>query len=275
MKPDKQIKAGAVELRQVMQINLKVIADSMIKQLMIKARKLNESKILDATKGLHPKGLRAYNSDLEATISVLASEALDQVRKEVPKAKKVKLSENEERLLFGEFENLPAKTRKRMLVENKALIGTQVDDLEKKLFFTFDSATRKKLGLTALEYELQESSGSYIAGNAVSSAASVKSARVVNDVRNAFFFDKETLDEIEAFEFVNPSPQVAVCVDLAGTIFSKSDPDHFRYTPPLHYNCRSYIRPIIKLKKSQKIEKLRPTKTAEKSIQFHESCCGE
>ena len=147
MKPDKQIKMGSVELRQVMQINLKFISDSMIKQLMVKARKLKDSKILDATKGLQPKGLRAYNSDLEATISVIASEALDQVRKEVPKAKKVKLSENEERLLFGEFENLPAKTRKRMEVENKALIGTQVDDLEKNLFFTFNLQESKVLSI--------------------------------------------------------------------------------------------------------------------------------
>lgn len=273
MRPDKQIKAGSEEVKQVMQLNLEFISQSIIDQIMVNARKLSRANMLNATKDIKPKGLVAYRQDLEATMAALSSVALDQVRKEVPAAKNVKLMENEERLLFGEFERLPAQTRKRITASNQKIIGTQVADLEKNLFFTFDSATRKNLGLSEIEFELNESSGAYVSGNSVNAAARVQSARTVNDVRNAFFFNDEVLSEIEAFQFMNESPNAAICVNLQNTIFAKDDPNHFRYTGPLHYNCDSWMRAILKLKKGQEIEKLQPTtKAAIESIQFSEGC---
>jgi NAD+--asparagine ADP-ribosyltransferase len=79
-------------------------------------------------------------------------------------------------------------------------------------------------------------------------------------------------EEIDAFEFVNGDPVSEVCQDLAGTVFDKDDPDLFRYTPPLHWNCKSYIRPILKGNLGNKtIEKLKPSsKKIEETIQFTE-----
>lgn len=282
MTVSKQIKDSTEEIRKMMQFNLSMIANSMVSQIMGKANALPESKRLDATKDISSKGINAYKSDLRAAIAAVSSIALDGARKEVPKASKVKLMENEERLLFGEFEKLPANIRKRINASNDKIIGTQISDLEKNLFFTFDSATRKKLGLSETEFELNESSGMYVSGNAVRGAASVSAANTVNEVRNAFFFEDEVLEQIEAFEFMNNTPQnrTAICEDLVGTIFAKNDPNHFRYTPPLHYNCRSWIRPILKLKKNQEITKLKPsTAKIEETIQFDESpktcSCGQ
>jgi hypothetical protein len=67
----------------------------------------------------------------------------------------------------------------------------------------------------------------------------------VNDTRTAFFFDEDTLDEIESFTFVNADPVSPICQDLAGTTFAKDDPDADRYFPPLHHNCKSYIVPNL------------------------------
>lgn len=269
MKANKQIKKAGDEIENVMQRNLASIADSIIKRLIKKAKSLPNSRMLDAVKGIKPSGLNIYKSDLKATMAVVASDALDYARNEIPKAKKVKLMENEERLLFGEFENLPPKIRKRIETSNQLLIGTQIADLEKAIFFQFNSSVVAEKDIKNIEYDVNEKAQSFIGGNSIKAGAAVTAANMVNEVRTAFFFSDEVLEEIEAFEFMNGDPVSAVCTDLAGTIFSKNDPDAFKYTPPLHYNCKSWIRPILKLKKGQEIKKLKPsTQKIEETIQF-------
>ena len=199
----------------------------------------------------------------------MSSDALDQARKDVPAAKNVKLMENEERLLFGEFENLPADIRRRINNSNQLLIDTQIADLEKAIFFQFNSSLSSDKPIKEIESDMSEKAESYITGNAIKAGASVVAANVVNEARNAFFFDKKTLEHIEAFQFMNGDPVSLICNDLAGLIFDKNDPNAFRYTPPLHYNCKSWIRPILRLKKGQEIQKFKPsTKKIEDTIQF-------
>ena len=266
---NKQIKKAKDEIQDIMQLNLANIAESMIGQIINNFNKLPNSKKLDATKKIKPKGQNTYKSDLQAVLAVISSLALDQARSEVPKAKNVKLMENEERLLFGEFEKLPSDIRKRILNANRLLIGTQIADLEKALFFQFGSSVSSEKNVKEIEADLNENAESYITGNSIGAGSSVVAANVVNEARNAFFFDNKTLEEIEAFQFMNGDPVSAICNDLAGLIFDKNDPNAFRYTPPLHYNCKSWIRPIIRLKKSQKIEKFEPsTKKIKDTIQF-------
>ena len=265
----KQIKNSKESIQEIMQLNLAIIAESMISQIIGKAKKLNPSQMLSATKDIKPKGIANYKSDLKATLAVVSSDALDQARKEVPKAKNVKLMEDEERLLFGEFEKLPADIRRRINNSNQLLIGTQIADLEKAIFFQFGSSVASEKSIKEIESDLNEKAETYITGNAIQAGSAVVAANVVNEARNAFFFDKKTLEEIEAFQFMNGDPVSLICNDLDGLIFDKNDPNAFRYTPPLHYNCKSWIRPILRLKKGQEIQKFKPsTKKIEDTIQF-------
>lgn len=269
MKANKQIKEGKEEIQKVMQSNLASIAGAMIAKIMKNAKNLKPSQIQNAIKDIKPMGLNAYKSDLKATLAVISSLAFDQVRKEVPSKSKVKLMENEERLLFGEFEKLPPNIRKRINTANQLLIGTQISDLEKAIFFQFNSSVGSEKSLREIEYDMTEKAESYIKSGTITAGSSVVAANIVNEARNAFFFNDEVLEEVEAFQFMNGDPVSEVCNDLAGTIFSKNDPDFFKYTPPLHYNCKSWIRPILKLNKNQKIEKLKPsTSKIEATIQF-------
>lgn len=269
MKPDKQIKKAKQEIQNLMQSNLAVIADSIIDQVMKKARKLPESQRLKAIKDIKPKNVNGYKSDLKAALAVVSSDALDQARLEVPSAKNVKLMENEDRLLFGEFEQLPPKIRKRINASNELLIGTQIADLEKAIFFQFNSSVIAEKDLRETEFDMKEKAEKYIEGNAVKAGAGVTASNMVNEARNAFFFEDETLEQIEAFQFVNEDPVSEICQDLDGIVFSKNDPNAFKYTPPLHYNCDSWIRPILKLKKGQEIKSFEPsTSKLKDSIQF-------
>lgn len=233
----KQIKKSSEEIKDIMQLNLAAIAESMIDQVIKNAKRLPKSQILNSTKDIQPKGVNAYKSDLKATLAVVSSMALDQARSEVPKAKNVKLMESEERLLFGEFEQLPTDIRKRINNANQLLIGTQIADLEKAIFFQFGSSVASDKGLREIEADMTEKAEGYIAGNAIQAGASVSSANTVNEARNAFFFDEKTLDEIEAFQFMNGDPVSLICQDLNGIIFSPKDENAFRFTPPLHFNA--------------------------------------
>jgi len=96
----------------------------------------------------------------------------------------------------------------------------------------------------------------------------------VNNVRTEFLFEADSLEQIEAFEFVNGDPVSEICQNLAGTIFFKDDPESFQFFPPLHFNCKSYVRPLIKVPRGKEIQKLQPsTQKARDSIQFAEHKC--
>lgn len=298
---NKQIKKSKEEIQSIMQMNLLDISESMIQQIIKNVKKLPRSKVLDSISNIKPMGVNRYKSDLEATLAVISSMAITQARKEVPKASKVKLMENEERLLFGEFERLPRGIRIRIKKTNKLLIGTHIADLQKAIFFEFKAQVvneglsgdfvpqlegdetpeeRKIIRETAIEElknKLREKGNEFIASSSISAGSSITSANTINEARNAFFFSDDVLKEIEAFQFMNATPVAAICVDLSrgggnGIIFSKNDPNAFKYTPPLHYNCESWIRPVLKLRKNQKIEKFEPTtKEIAATVQFSES----
>jgi len=276
----KQITKSKEAIQDVMQMNLALIAESIIAKVIGKAKRLTPSQMGNAIKDISPSGINAYKSDLKAALAVVSSDALDQARTEVPAAKSVKLMENEERLLFGEFENLPPKVRKRINDANQLLIGTQIADLEKTLFFQFNSSSSAEKPIKEIESDMNEKAEKYITGSSIQAGSGVIAATTVNDARNAFFFEPEVLEEIAAFQFMNEAPVSAICKDLAGAIFPTSDPNAFRFTPPLHYNCKSWIRPILKLSKNMNVERLKPsTREIEDTIQFTESmvscsCCS-
>ena len=265
----KEITKASEELQVVMMANLFLISENIIFQIMARKKRLNPSKYQDAIKKIKPKGINEYKNDLQAAIAAISSDSLDQVKSEIPSKRNIQLMENEERLLFGEFEKLPANIRNRIKASNDLLIGTQIADLEKAMFFQFGDSVYSEKPDKEIERDLKEKADKYIEGNAIKTGATLTATKTVNEVRNAFFFTKEVLEEIEAFEFMNSNPISAICRDLVGTIFSKNDPNHYRYTAPLHYNCKSWIRPMLKLKKNQKIEKLEPsTKEIKDSVQF-------
>lgn len=277
MKPNKQIKQSKKEIQEVMQINLAFIAESMIDQIMRKARKSTKSNILKSIKDIKPKGINAYKSDLKAALAVVSSDSLDQARLEVPKAKHIKLMENEASLLFGEFETLPTDLRNKINASNVLLINTQIADLEKAIYFQFTSSANADKPIKEIESDINDKAEKYITGNAIQAGSSVVAANTVNEARNAFFFDKDVLNEIAAFEFMNDVPVAQICKDLVGSIFPVDDPNAFAYTGPLHFNCDSWIRPILKLKKDQVPTRMIPSKEGVKSIQFTENmvcnCC--
>jgi hypothetical protein len=276
-KIQKDIQEATEIITEIMREGLENISDKVIQQIMKEYNKLTPSKKIDAIKAMTDTGVNEYKNTLLTAMSVIVVDAIDKARREVPKASKVKLSEtNDVFIRLGDFEELPLKVKKKLKSQIDILVATQKNDIDKSIALQFSSSIDTTEDASLLEYDLYEASNKYIKGPAIPAGASVVSARGINEGRNAFFFEDETLEEIDAFEFRNDSPVSPICQDLNGTVFSAKDPTWSRYSPPIHFNCKSYIVPILKGNLGKKeITRLQPSNSdLEKYIQFHDcKCC--
>lgn len=278
----KTIRESGEVLRELFEKSLAAIGDEMISQIMSRAKRLAPSEKLRALKEIAWTGELEYQRNVIDSLAEIALEAITDARKEVPSAKNVRLSEALDSMQLAQatsLEKLPKGLRDRILKNAQLLVGTQLADLQKTLFFQYTDSVDTTEDDSVLEDDLKQAAVEYITGSAVTSGSKLLSSKTVNEARNAFFFDDEVLQQIDAFEFVNGDPVTPVCQDLNGTVFAKDDPELFRYTPPLHWNCKSFIRPVLagNLKSAlsragqKKIQKLRPsTKKIEDTIQFSE-----
>lgn len=279
--PKKLITESALALKQVMQENLAIIAGNMIDQIINKASNLTDSQILNAIKDVSPVGIAEYKDKLLAALAIVGTDALDQVRREVPKKKNVRLSDGEdtkEILMLAEFDHLPPALQKKMRAYQQLLIDTQVADLEKAVYFQFTSSVESTGDLAVVKKDLLDTAEEYVTGTSVSAAAGINAANIVNSSRQLFFDDPAVSDEIESYTFTNGDPVSPICQDLAGTTFAKDDPEAQRYLPPLHPNCKSYIVANLKGTKAadKEIEDLAPSsKSLDKYVTLSEdACCG-
>ena len=277
----------------VMQSNLSFMADTIINKVVAKDSGLRDSEKLDAIKGIKASGLNAYKKDLLDVLTVIAYETLRLTKKEIPGVK-YELSENDiysvqfvesktvkklkGRPVKGKrietmWSKLPAKTRKRLKTQQELLIKTQLADLEKALYFQYTTSTAQEKAINQVKKDMQDAGENFIDGPSIRSGAPLTAHQVVNDARNAFFTDPDVDEQIEAYEFVNPytKDKTPICTELTGRIFAKDDPNFFKYTPPLHWNCRSMIMPILKGDlKGRKIQKFTVSRKNQKYIQFSE-----
>lgn len=240
--PRQLITSGKSDLKAVMQENLKAISQDLVKQIMTKVRKLPESQQLDAIKNLKFSGTAAYKQALLECLGSVAAKALSQARKEVPKAKSVKLSE---RLKLADFDDLPNDVKKKVQTQAGLLVDTQMADIEKAVYFSFTHSVDSTDSDSILESDLTEAADSFIEGSGVEAASGTVTALIVNQSRNAFFFDDDVSDQIDSFTFSGGAGCCPLCDDLVGTTFSKDDPNADRYYPPLHHNCSHYLTPNL------------------------------
>lgn len=259
-------------LQQVFKIELAAIGDEMIAQIMRRARK---KQSLAALKEIEWPGRLAYQAKILEAISTIAVAAIEGARKEIPKAKSVKLVEKIDSVKFASttnFDKLPNDLQQKLLKQAQLLVGTQLNDLEQSVMYQYTDSYDTTEDPSVLENDLNGAAMEYIDGQAIPAGANILAAKTVNEARSAFFFDSDVLEEIDAFQFTNGDPVTPICQDLAGTIFAKDDPELFRYTPPLHWNCKSYIEPILSGDLGGRaLSPLRPsTSELEDSIQFCE-----
>lgn len=279
-------------LREIFESGLTEIGMEMIRQIVARYRALPPAQRARAINdNIAWKGENAYRALVLDTMAEIAFDAIQGARKEVPGTGRIKLAEEIDAIKFEEetiFERLPITLQAKLRKRAELLVGTQLADLQKTIFFQYLNSYDTTEDTRILEADIKEAAAEYISGTAITSGADLTATSVVNTSRNAFFIDSEVAAQLDAFQFVNGDPVTPICSDLDGTVFAVDDPDLFKYTPPLHWNCKSYIVPIpAGHLGGREIEKLKPsTKALDDSIQFAEhlkhaharekscTCCG-
>ena len=269
-----QIIEGKNALKALMQEHLAGISDAMIEQIAGRADRLIDSKALDAIKDVATPGMVAYKQLLVTALAVISSDALTQVRKEVPKAKNVKLAGDGESIELAEFDDLPPALKKKVKAQADLIVSAQVGDLEKNVKFQYLNSVDSTDSIDLIKKDMSEAAEDYITGSAIESGAGKAAADMIASARQAFFDDPEVSEQVEALQFVNGDPVTEICTALDGRIFAKDDPEAFRYTPPLHWNCKSYVIPILNGNlRGREIESLKVAPSLEKQIKFSECGC--
>jgi hypothetical protein len=227
---------------------------------------------MDAIKGIEPRGIAAYRSALVEALGILALDGIATARRAVPAAKRVQLADP--------IDRLPTKLAEKVKARAALLVGKQIGDLKSVVAFAYAMNEDTTDSDDQILSDMRDSAVGWLDGTGLKAGADLTASTVINDARDAFFYDEEVLEEIEGFEFVNGDPVSPICQDLAGTVFGKDDPNAFRYTPPLHWNCKSYIQPILrgqlgdalKRAKQDDVVALKPSsKRLDAHVQFAES----
>lgn len=250
----KDFNEAKTQIRAVMQTELMRIYDGLKKNLRAGWEAAPAGSKVKVALNVEARGLEAYRSTLKELFAEQAMKALDGARKEVPKAKKVKLAESIQLAAprGGYYAALPPAIRKIVETQAALVAGSQLADLEKASFFQFTSSASSTDSIETIMNDLDEKikptleGGSTKAGMSLDVAAADALAHVAQQARLEFFFDEEVLEEIESFTFENEDPISEICQELDGTTFAPGDPDLSRYSPPLHHNCKSRLVPNLK-----------------------------
>lgn len=201
---------------------------------------------------LEPKTTK-YNAALKEIFAEIALRAYNDAKKETPKVKNIKLNESIQLAAprGGYFDALPPHIKTLVRTQAALVSGTQAADLEKIVTFQYSTSQASTENLDQILLDISSAATPTIEGataKGVSTTASAGNAvsTIVNQARLDWFFEPEVLDTIESFTFFNEDPVSEVCQELDGTTWAVGDPDIDRYSPPLHHNCKSRIKPNSK-----------------------------
>jgi len=270
----------------LMRDQLRFISDKYIADVMRKYKTLPANGKLKAIDDIKVGGKAKYKKELKALLTSISVEALDQARSEIPSKQNVKLKDIERLIKFrmrglkdiklNDFSKLPKHTQLLLNREVEHIVERQSEDLTDRVAFQFMGSESSTNDPALIKKDLDDTADKYITQGTVDTAAGNVTAVMINDSRNNFFFDKEVLEEIQSFTFMNADPQSEICKTLAGQTFATNDAEFLRYEPPLHHNCKSILRANLKTSKGQPtIEPVPPiSKAARKSITLSEGCCN-
>ena len=286
-------KADPKNPKQLIDVNAKEISAS-IKTTLSKSSEKYIRDVMNRYKQLAParkqsstdKAVIAYKNelkkDLKKVLTNTVFKSIEMARSEVPQAKDVKLSSKESDLIrmtekFGDISEIKLNEFSKLPTHIQVLIAKQADlistdslnDMKKRIDFAFSSIETKSSDENVIRQSMQEDADAFVESASVDTKGVNAAALMVNEGRDTFFFDDDVQDLIHSFTFVNVAPKSDICRELAGTTFNTNDAESLRYSPPLHHNCKSYLRANLKEYKyvdKLEISTLSPSAKAKKSI---------
>lgn len=138
------------------------------------------------------------------------------------------------------FKKVSKKTRERLKTEVALIIGIQEADLSKNLYFPANNEIDNTDSTNKIIENMKLSSDRYIEGPAITTGATNFVSNAVNNARNDLYQMPEVFEEIESFTIINPSPEAAICKELAGRTITREE-YKTGDLPPYHHNCNTIV----------------------------------
>ena len=169
----------------------------------------------------------------------------------------------------------------RAKAKAETLIDSQIADIKKSVGLQYQSSvTQKDATDFELLRDLDESAGRLIDG-AFATGADVQASQLVNEARldGANEASEESGDRIVSWTYVAIDDDVTteLCSELNGHTFAEGDPNVTKYSPPLHFNCRSYLQVnMASFDDNPEIDASEPklSPKAQKQFRLSERGCG-
>ncbi len=244
-----QWKTNRDKVRAVMVAQLRPILDDLKDQVRRGYAGATKAGKVGVALNIAPK-TTAYKAALREVLAEVANGALNDARKETPKAKNVKLSERIQLAAprGGYFDALPADIKRNVSTQAALIADTQGADVDKIVSFQYASSHPSSEDIDQILLDIENAAGPTVEGDAVKgmsvdTAAGDAVSTVVSQARMDWFFEPDVLATIESFTFYNEDPISEICQELEGTTWAVGDPDLDRYAPPLHHLCKSRIVP--------------------------------
>jgi SPP1 gp7 family putative phage head morphogenesis protein len=134
----------------------------------------------------------------------------------------------------------------RAKAKAETLIESQIADIKKGVGLQYQSSVTQK-DITDFEL-IQDLDGvsDKLVDTTFATGADVQASQLVNEARldGANEASEESGDRIVSWTYVAIDDDVTtdLCKELNGHTFAEGDPLVNKYTPPLHFNCRSYMQ---------------------------------
>lgn len=247
-----------------------------------KTKKLSEFRLAQD----FSKGLQAKLSKVEAAAEamVLATEAFIKDPTNPDTIKALREAREEYRTQASDAkklldsQELTTAQKQRIQAKAELLIDTQIGDVKKALSLQYQTSLPSTEDDDVIRKDMTERLTQTVGGPITVTGPNILSTQAVNEARFDAAQMPDVAEELESYTFTNEDPVTTVCQELDGRTFAIDDPDLDRYSPPLHYNCKSYF--VINMKSFKgnppiTEEPLELSKAAQGDINLSESGCCE
>ena len=231
----KNIEIVGKEVTEIMKTGMQDRGEKLVSQMMEIWRNAPKSKRMEQVNRLNVPGKNEYKKVISNSLAEIYVQATSGVKKELA-GDGLKLAEE------SEVKGLPAESKAAGNSQADLIVESQDADIRKNLFFSFTSKADKLPTEEQMNANLLKVVNRYVTGASIRTGGPNAVANAVNLARNAIFQKKETLNKIESFIFVNPTPEAAICKELAGRVFTKEEYVVSDKLPPLHHHCNSWIK---------------------------------
>lgn len=254
--PKTLIESLEPEVVGIIRRNLTNISDKYINDIMKNYERLSDGQKLNATKNVKVGGVNAFKKELKASLTGAAKKSLRQAKSEIPSKADVKLGydmdmlktkfDNADTFKFTDFSELPRHIQ--ILITNQAelISDKEAGSIADTVAFQFNSSESSTEDIEVLRNDLLDAADDAINSGSKDVVAGTVTTTIVNEARNEFLLSDDVIDAVASYTFVNSDPKADICKKLAGTSYDVKDRDIIRFQPPLHQNCKSYLRANLK-----------------------------